>query len=1078
MSITVKWSPDLKRLADDLLDSWETVRQNADPFAKTCIVVNDPFTEKWLKRYFLVDKKIPQIMMDLEFVRLPEFVNDWLWATVHETSPRERQASSHSYSKNVLAWRIYRILEKAAPEGALKELLNYTRSSGGKDSEKRYALAVKLASLYDDYLNSRFRMLLEWEEGASGTPSHLTVPEWQVVLYQELVQENPGTYAREYETALNEETDAAKAFVYGFPKYLAVYVFDVPFISEPTLRLMEKMSEAMPMTFWNFNPMDEWLAETPSRKEVRRELRKGIQKSLRQHREALGNARNPADVPLDIRAFYDSAKERLLGAMASGARGVLGALCDDCEGDVDSPTGGRSPLEEFGSVRISIHSTYSPRRELEAVKDGLHDFLKENAPHEALVLCADWETYAPIIDAVFSPTPETEGYIPIMTEGMPGSTPLMQSFEKLLEFRKNRFEVSAVFALLDVPAIREKHGLDEDSVDALRDMVRKANIHWGLDDDDVAQVLGLNESKETYPFTWRRGLDRLTAELLYGFPENDELLLTVGKMPGRLHPCGHVEGERAKKVAALWTLVGNLEKLRKELPRGRKTTPEMMREHFVDIIGTFYLEKEDNSFELNKMLNAIRTVAETMQTAGLTDSEIEVEVFIQAVQDALRNQMPGRRSSADSVLFAPLNAYTATPHKFVWICGLNDGAFPRMDRRASFDAIGRHPSLFDATSREKDAFALLKAALCAEGRLSFSYVGKAMRTNEDIPPSVLLTNLSDYFKANEINVSVYSHPLQGFSQRYFQEVPTMEGQLPPNYSRTFREMAENLSKPRQRTSSLVAFPIQEDGVTEISLDELVAFFSHPNRFLIEERLNGKIQWTDNLNDEECLETRLDKALKRKLALEDDSERPSVELVVEKGNSSDERTAEIAIELASQRHGRVIEFVKSRKTVYACHGDGGELLNLAMTYKVFLERPTEDMRLELSISGRPFRLTGSYRTLTLQTLDGDVPHAFLFMDYLKSTSGNSRNLESEIAIRHLAVNVAQGGGVATIAFGPEDKVGYLPLNDMEEAKAKLSSLLELVTGPVPEGYPDFGKVAPKDDKVPEEWLALLDGMEII
>ena len=83
-----------------------------------------------------------------------------------------------------------------------------------------------------------------------------------------MTAEEPETYAKEYEEALG--ADAAKAFEHGFPRYLAAFVFDIPFIQEPALRLLEKISEALPMTFWNFNPKDDWLAETPSQKEVRR----------------------------------------------------------------------------------------------------------------------------------------------------------------------------------------------------------------------------------------------------------------------------------------------------------------------------------------------------------------------------------------------------------------------------------------------------------------------------------------------------------------------------------------------------------------------------------------------------------------------------------------------------------------------------------------------------------------------------------------------------------------------------------------------------------------------------------------
>ena len=1086
MNISVKWSSDLRALADDLLTKWKEVRKaSSDPFAKVCIVVNDAFTEQWLKQYFLLEKKIPQIMMDLEFVRLPEFVNDWLGATIRQESPRERHAGQHPYSKSVLTWRIYRILENTAPDGELRELLNYVNGATEKRALKRYSLSAKLAAIYDDYLNSRFKMLRKWEQDGSCHATDFKVPEWQIALYRELVQEEQNTYAKEYEDALSQATDAKKAFEVGFPRYLTVFVFDIPFIPEPTLRLLEKISEAIPMTFWNFNPKDDWLAETPSQKEVVRRLREKIQNDIKKHREALELAQPPSELSIDIGRFYDSPEERLLGAMASGARGILGALCDDSMGDVDVPGEGRDSLEELGNVQISVHRTYSPRRELEAIKDGLHDFLKneQHAPHEALVLCANWETYAPIVDAVFPPMPENAGYLPITMGGIAGSTPLMQSFEKLLEFRKNRFEASAVFELLDVPEIRAKFGLDENAVDALRDMTRKANIHWGLDDNDVARILKLNQADGPYPFTWQRGLDRLTAELLYGFPKNDELLLTVGDIPGQLHPSGHVEGDRAKSVAALWSLVENLARIRRENAQGMMATPEKLQERLLEIIDTFYVENNDNSSELNRIRSAIHSVAENMQSAGLNDAEIEVEVFIQAMQEAINSQMPGRRTPADAVQFAPLNTYTATPHKFIWICGLNDGTFPRMDRRASFDAIGRHPSLFDVTSREKDAFALLKAALCAETFLSFSFVGKEMRSNEDLPSSVLLTNLTDYFKARQIAFTTYNHPLQGYSRRYFIEATKIDEQLPPSYSTTYKATAGTLAEARKAQAnlatppSLVAFPLQENGVTEIALDDLVAFFAQPNRFLLEKRLKAKTLWTSELNDEECLAANLDKTLKKRLALEEvPPSQPPAQLVVEMGNAPDEDSAEDAIADAKNRYDRVIEFTsgrgKNKTTVHVCLGDDGKPRNLANAYQEYLKQPTENFVFELPMSaGGTVRLKGSYSTILLQADDGNSkPHVFLWMDGIYDST------LVEIKIRHLFFNAVRKDEITTIAFSPDKMHCCLPL-DKNEAEKLLCALLELATGPTPAGYPNLG-TALKDDSLPEEWLAPLDGIQFI
>ena len=68
MNITVKWSSDLSAMAEDLWKCWQAVNNQAkdDPFKKIAVVINDVATGKWLKEYFLLERKIPQIMMNLE----------------------------------------------------------------------------------------------------------------------------------------------------------------------------------------------------------------------------------------------------------------------------------------------------------------------------------------------------------------------------------------------------------------------------------------------------------------------------------------------------------------------------------------------------------------------------------------------------------------------------------------------------------------------------------------------------------------------------------------------------------------------------------------------------------------------------------------------------------------------------------------------------------------------------------------------------------------------------------------------------------------------------------------------------
>ena len=1031
MQISVHWSSRLECLADKLLESLQNEwKKHPDPFDKFCIVVNDSATANWLKEHFLLDCQMRGVIMNLEFVNLQEFVSDWLWAAIHKKAPRERERTLHPYSKEVLTWRIYDILGKAAPEGELKELLAYVRD----DLRRRYSLAVQLAKLYDDYLNSRFSMLRKWEQGEIESD----VPKWQVALYRQLVTQEKETYALDYEKALCKTFDARTAFDNGFPKYLGVHVFDIPFMPEATMCLLNKISEAMPITFWSFNPLvGDWLAETQSK-----------QKSVEEH---------------------------LLGALASGARSVLRAQCD------------KTPemLEKSNTLvktnDISLHIAYSPRRELEVIRDGLKDFFATQdtpSPRKALVLCADWETYAPLVDLVFPTTLKEKddskktAYIPVTVSGkMPGRSQFRESLENLLAFRKNRFEVSAVFTLLRNSFIGEQFGLGADALDMLQDMVKKAYIHWGLNDDDVNRIIRQESKPEVpYQYTWQRGLDRLTAEMLWGFPENEYTLCDIGKPGEELHLCGSVEGDRATYLGALWFFIQKLKVLRDKLSKGKSYTADEFQKIMRGFLDDFYKPCDAIAGPLGKVRQAIRKLTDEVKTAGLAKMSIDVDVLLSAILSEIDENGMGKKSSLDAVTFAPLNCSNATPHDFVWICGLNNGKFPHIEYRTSFDQIGREPGIFDTTSREKDAFGLLKAVLSARKKLALSYVGNDAKSNDRMPPSVLLSDLMDYFEAKSMIVKKYHHPLQGYSRRYFQKVD----ELPPTYSTENETIASMLGKPSS-AQGLVPFPLNEDDVTVIQLDDLVEFYAHPNHFLAEKCLNFKLPETkyDKFNDEECLkEAKLDKKHKEMLALEEKSEKLDY-LLEETGKASPYiNDAE-----------RVIDgFERTLKKELVGYSDEqGNKLTLGNLYKRFKETKVEEKKISISlkVDGRNYNIEikASFVLIKMKKDDKEETISLIYMPY----ANEDKPTKNALWLRHLAVNDAKDGDIKSIVWGLDTIVLSIP-KSIDNAEEKLTELVrKACLEKLPSDYPDFDKIDYKDDVLPDSWQtqdAMWKGKEIV
>ena len=1059
----VFWSDRLELLADGLFKRWD--ESPGDPFARTCVVVGDMATRNWLRDYFLLHRRggRRRVLANIDFKPLAEFANDWLAAMTHARNGEPRRAKEHPYSQNVLAWRIDAILRDCRGDPEFKVLDAYVGNSGGRaEARRRHDLAVRLAQLYDDYLGSRYRMLVNWSRGILPRGA----ARWQAVLYNKLAAECPQTYTADFDAVLRDDADPSAAFARGFPKYTAIHVFDVPSAPWPYLLMLGKISGTLPVAFWNFNPSRDFWLEDKTRREAMRER-------IRAVKNALEGGENPPQE--NAEAMFGTPDQKLLGSLATGTRGLLAAELDLAEGNCEwiGPED-EGDFTTLRAVRPEVHACHTPRRELEAAKDALCRFFKETPdarPGDALVLCADWSTYSPLIESVFA-----EGEIPVCSEGgIHAETPISHSFGDLLAFRANRFEASAVFALLGVPAIRDRFEIGADGLTTLREMVRNANIRWGYDDADVRETLGLGDDSSVWHFTWRRGLDRFIADALLGDRDDSRAIADLGAA-GRLLPCGLVEGERARLIGRLDAFATALEKLRGFLRVARSA--DEWREGLLKAVGDFYLDDGENAVELARLREAVVSTASdalnAQKVAGRVGEKIEGEIFCRALLSSV-SAGPQRLSSVgDAVRFAPLGAGTAMPARFVWICGLNDGSFPSSGCRPSFDLVGSHPSLFDVDPRERDTFALLKAAMGARDRLAFSYLGRNARTNEELPAAVPLLDLLDWFRASGVAIGEYQHPLQSYSASYYAVPKT----LPPHFSEQDRAAAESLLANAETglpLSELVPFAFADEGETVIDVEDLVAFYGRPQRFLANRKLGLRLfnPKYDVLSDDDSSAAEISAHLRSEVLLASDSDvgvrTVESERMVEEGAAPDAGMAEAELETQvgdeaiEKFQSKVVDFAKKDRDQddFACPGEP-----LAKRYLEFRGQDVQPYSAVVEVEGRRVRLEGWMQPpVLLKARSGkDIPHVFEYRE-----KKFARWDAAASVIRHLARQVA-GKGCVTIRLSPDDSPKTLRPLPQNDAKARLSEIVRLAMQPL---AVDIRTAAGAGDELPGEYGEAVD-----
>src|SRR5690606_18631152 len=115
------------------------------------------------------------------------------------------------------------------------------------------------------------------------------------------------------------------------------------------------------------------------------------------------------------------------------------------------------------------------------------------------------------------------------------------------------------------------------------------------------------------------------------------------------------------------------------------------------------------------------------------------------------------------------------PFRLVCLLGLDDGALPRRTPAAGFDLIAQRPRRGDRARRLDDRYLLLEIILSARSGLYLSYVGRDPRSNAELPPSVLVSEMLDVLDLTAVcadggKVSErlrIQHPLQPFSPDNF-----------------------------------------------------------------------------------------------------------------------------------------------------------------------------------------------------------------------------------------------------------------------------------------------------------------------
>lgn len=853
-------------LTHQLLDQLNS--QSRSPFAVDEVIVPSTAVQRSLT---LAMAQAQGICANMAF----SYLAPWLWRQMSLLLPDV--APESPFVPAVLTWRVHAALSDTAFVAAHPRLAAYL---GGADDVMRFELASRVAGLLDQYITYRPDWLEAWRQGHPAQVGAASAGEhaderWQAALWQSLTAAANAPALASGATFIEtlKRTGRAQARAAGLPE--SVHVFVLPTMPALQIAWLQQIGQLVDVHLYVLNPCQEYWFELIDRRRL-------------SHLAVLGRAEHQEEGNRLLAAWGRQTQAHVDGLVDSAGPGTTDDADfqrHDADTLLDRLQNSILELTELapGSVMLTsddrsleVHVCHSLTRELEVLQDHLLGLIASGAvlhPSHILVVTPDLDAAAPLIEAVFGTAPR-DRHLAYAVSGRARSTvnAPARALLTLLSLVASRFNATAVFGTLQQDIVARRFGLSGDALQQVHDWLRASGTRWGLDGPHRASF----DVPGTNSHTWADGLDRLF--LGYALPTQ------VMEPFAGLLPAGDAEGSDALALGAFWQFVDRLRALHAAVAALR--SPESWRSLLLDTVEGFLSPIGDELDDQRELLAAIRELSDTMQRGGLDEAGAQ-PLPLSVVRAALEQQLddPARGGvPTGGVTFSSMSSLRSLPFAVVCVIGLNDGVFPSAQRSPEFDLMALQPRRGDRQRRTDERNLFLDLLLAARHSLYLSHTGRSARDNAPLPPSVLISELLDLLipaiaadpsSPDSLALArrrlVVEHPLQPFSVEAFD----VDGDL---RLRSFnRELGEALRGSFQSTPVPMATAPTESGGNdegegegddataseavptffasplpppgpewrEVSVEQLVAFFRNPCRYLLKQRLGIDLGRSDD-----------------------------------------------------------------------------------------------------------------------------------------------------------------------------------------------------------------------------------------
>lgn len=839
------------------------------PFQKEHILVQTPGMAQWVKMRLASEHGISA---GYEFPLPSTFIWRCFQRSLDDI-PKESE-----FNKPFLVWRLMRLLDQRIGDDEFQPLRWYLEEEDTQN--RRFQLCNTIADIYDQYLMYRPDWIAAWEAGDGLANTHqneknhkrIAEQAWQPILWRDVVADvslhNQSLYHRGNLLSALQERVKSSAKPTAIPE--RVFIFGVSALPPSTLQSLRVLAEAgwIEVHLFLQNPCRYYWGDIVDKKYLGRVLKHQQAKPNlrietlhldanpllaswgRLGRDYINDLQEIATENVDV--FQDYLAEENTAATDKPTTALLHYLQQDVlEMDNHGAQEERALQQENSAYKhfissqddsFSVQLCHSALREVEVLHDHLlamFDAHPELTPKDVIVMLPDVNQYSSFVQAVFGQA-QSQHRLPfsLIDQTANLENGVIDAYIRLLHLPASRFTLSELISLLEVPAILATFGIEVSQVERIRQWCQESGIRWGLD-ELTATDMDLPAQEQN---TWQNGVSRMLLGYAIGHDSIWQDLLSYGEVEG-------LEAELAGKLAAF------LNTLRQAvtLLQGEKKAADW-RLALQKLKDDFFTLEEQDTFS-TLLTHQIDSLLHAWEHARF-DEPVDISVVQSLLTPLLQETQGNQRFLSGRINFCTLMPMRSVPFKVVCLLGMNEGVYPRTVAPMGFDLMAGDYRSGDRSRRDDDKYLFLEALMSARQKLYISYVGRAVKDNSELNPSILVSELLGYVEQscvlekdkhlapetsqkNLLEHIITQHKLQPFNEEYYS--PKQDKYF--TYDEAWLQVAQSsrVANGEKRGAALPILTAESVNQPQLELEQLVRFYQHPARYFMQHRLHAFLQ---------------------------------------------------------------------------------------------------------------------------------------------------------------------------------------------------------------------------------------------